>query len=77
MQMLKTFTAVRDDLRNFYVPAWLNKASPGGVNLWRHIFMGRHNQQRRNCQQLKKSRISYETGFHTHCGVCGGSDFLP
>lgn len=28
MKMLKTLTAVRDDLRNFYVPAWLNKASP-------------------------------------------------
>ncbi|CAM9190588.1 unnamed protein product [Ectocarpus sp. 13 AM-2016] len=25
MSMLKTLTAVRDDLRNFFVPAWLNK----------------------------------------------------
>lgn len=27
MKLLKTLTAVRDDLRNFYVPAWLNKVS--------------------------------------------------
>lgn len=27
MKMLKTLTAVREDLRNFFVPAWLNKAS--------------------------------------------------
>lgn len=27
MKMLKILTAVREDLRNFYVPAWLNKAS--------------------------------------------------
>ena len=27
MTMLKTLTAVREDLRNFFVPAWLNKVS--------------------------------------------------
>lgn len=27
MKMLKILTAVREDLRNFYVPAWLNKVS--------------------------------------------------
>lgn len=29
MKLLKILTAVRDDLRNFFVPAWLNKASQG------------------------------------------------
>lgn len=33
MNMLKILTAVREDLRNFYVPAWLNKASPSRAHL--------------------------------------------
>lgn len=37
MKMLKILTTVRDDLRNFYVPAWFNKvrtASTCGNAVW-------------------------------------------
>lgn len=40
MKILKTLTAVRDDLRNFFVPAWLNKVSQARrLNSFRYAFV--------------------------------------
>lgn len=36
MKLLKILTAVREDLRNFYVPAWLNKVSPAHLSIKGH-----------------------------------------